>query len=120
MPARSSFYLAPGLVLLLAAVVSFVYGPRLRRTSLVLGVFRTPASRDSVSLEHFSTVENTVHCEDLHYHESSKMLFTACEDEETTRYSWFPPLTIFDDPTAASKAQGSVKVIDPKVRRTMP
>ncbi|KAF4506532.1 hypothetical protein G6O67_006608 [Ophiocordyceps sinensis] len=91
MPARSSFYLAPGLVLLLAAVVSFVYGPRLRRTSLVLGVFRTPASRDSVSLEHFSTVENTVHCEDLHYHESSKMLFTA-----------------------SSKAQGSVKVIDPK------
>ncbi|XP_044714418.1 arylesterase domain-containing protein [Hirsutella rhossiliensis] len=82
--------------------------------TLVLGVFRTPASQDSIQPKDVSIIGNTLHCEDLHYHEASKLLFTACEDVESTRYSWFPPLANFNNPTAASKARGNIRIIDPR------
>lgn len=115
MAVRRPFSLAPWLVLLLAVLASYVYGPSLRRTGVVLGLFRSSGFQDSIPHGDISAIENTVHCEDLHYNTPSKLLFTACEDEESTRYSWFPPLTNFDDPTAVSKARGSIKVIDPTV-----
>ncbi|KAM4057363.1 hypothetical protein HRG_014398 [Hirsutella rhossiliensis] len=114
MAARNSFYIAPGLVLLLAVLGSYTYGTSLRRMTLVLGVFRTPASQDSIQPKDVSIIGNTLHCEDLHYHEASKLLFTACEDVESTRYSWFPPLANFNNPTAASKARGNIRIIDPR------
>lgn len=113
MAARSSYYLGSGIVLLLEILTSFVYGPGLWRAGLVLSVLRPVESTPAADLV---TLENTVHCEDLHYHEPSELLFTACKDDETVRHAWFPPLAILDDPVAASKARGSIKVIGPRVR----
>ncbi|PHH92695.1 hypothetical protein CDD83_5932 [Cordyceps sp. RAO-2017] len=113
MAARRSFYLAP-LVLLSAVLISYYYGATLKRTSLVLGLFRIPAKHSLASPDDLVRIEGTAHCEDLHYHEPSGLLFTACEDAQTTRHLWFPPLGIFDDHLPTARDRGSLKIIDPK------
>ncbi|RDA87798.1 hypothetical protein CP532_2458 [Ophiocordyceps camponoti-leonardi (nom. inval.)] len=105
------FYSTPLAVLLIAVSASYLYGAAIYRTLVVFGVFRTPGHSPAVDV---TAIPNTLHCEDLHYHESSGQIFTACEDDEKTRYSWFPPLANFDDPTVGSQARGSLKVINPK------
>ncbi|POR39519.1 Serum paraoxonase/arylesterase 1 [Tolypocladium paradoxum] len=111
--AARSFFSAPAVILIFAVLVAYLYGPGVRRTGVVLGLFRTPASTVQTLANDFGIVERTTHCEDLHYHEPSNLLFTACEDTESTRYSWFPALAIFDSPSGAANAQGSIKIIDP-------
>ncbi|PFH59240.1 hypothetical protein XA68_12639 [Ophiocordyceps unilateralis] len=110
MTGSRSFYSTPLVVLLIAASASYLYGAAFYRTLVVLGVFRSPRQMPTA---HVSAIPDTVYCEDLHYHESSGLIFAACEDDEKTRHSWFPPLGIFDDPAIGSKARGSLKVIDP-------
>ncbi|KJZ75167.1 hypothetical protein HIM_05361 [Hirsutella minnesotensis 3608] len=113
MATRKSFYLGPGLVLVLALLGSYLYGPSVRRAGLVLGVFRS-ANQSSHAPEDLQTIPLTAHCEDIHYHKSSNLLFTACEDDPATRHAWFPPLAIFDHPEVGFQARGSLKTIDPK------
>lgn len=64
------------------------------------------------------TIQDTTHCEDLHHYAPRNILFTACEDSDTIRFSWFPPLGVFDDPTLATKARGSIHVIDPETMKS--
>lgn len=120
-------------IALVVAVLSFLFAnpvidlglseyvpPGLRnlpRTLKVLGVFRKPANTVIVDPAEFVVIDDTVHCEDLHYHEASKLLFTACEGTEATRFSWFPPLAIRKDPRVTATTRGSLHVIDPKTMK---
>jgi hypothetical protein len=105
---------------LFAAILALLIGALtyqldIGRAVTVIGLFRKPAST-VLAPEDFVAIDGTMHCEDLHYYAPSNQLFTACEGSEETRYSWFPPLANFDNPSATQEARGSIHVIDPTVR----
>ncbi|KAG5922087.1 hypothetical protein E4U42_005605 [Claviceps africana] len=101
------------LALVAAAAALLLYKAELSRAYIVFGLGR-PSAKTIVTNPHdLLLIPDTVHCEDLHYHEPSNLLFTACEGTEHTRMVWFPPLAMFDDPAAALRAQGALEVIDP-------
>lgn len=104
-----------GAILVLAIFAAFFYTAELPRAKVVLGFGRKQGSTVVANANDFHTIPDTVHCEDLHYHEPSRLIFTACEGVEATRYAWFPALGHFDDPNVGLKAQGSIEVIDPNV-----
>jgi hypothetical protein len=93
---------------------SYTIWPTVHRTLTVLGALRVYPPGANVKGE-VVVIQDTVHCEDLHYHALSGTLFTACEDDFETRFQWFPPLANFDNPELGSKARGSIHVVDPKV-----
>lgn len=99
----------------LLAYALYAAVPWLHRTLTVLGALRRYPD-GAFSKDEVVAISDTVHCEDLHYHAPSGMLFTACEDDAETRFKWFPPLANFDDPELASRSRGSIHVVDPKVR----
>jgi hypothetical protein len=106
------------LISLLGALLAyFLYsiGPDLQRAVVVLGVFRKYPTA-TISKDELVIIPDTVNCEDLHYHAPSGTIFTACEDDADVRFRWFPPLANFDDAELAGRSQGSIHVIDPKVR----
>ncbi|PHH81655.1 hypothetical protein CDD82_244 [Ophiocordyceps australis] len=108
-PQRSKLT-APAFILLFALAVNYLYGHDVRRASTVWGLFRKPASSPG---NDFALIEGTVHCEDVHHHRASNSLFTACNNHEPSRYSWFPPLAIYSNATAGRETRGSITVIDP-------
>ncbi|KYK53990.1 serum paraoxonase/arylesterase family protein [Drechmeria coniospora] len=116
MAERRAFAGGPVVALLVAAFLAFLLGPAIQRTAVVFGIFRRFANSTIADDGSFTVLGDTRHCEDLHYHEPSGLLFTACESESggVSRHSWFPPLCLFDDAKAASTSRGSFKVIDPK------
>ncbi|KAG6026479.1 hypothetical protein E4U19_002568 [Claviceps sp. Clav32 group G5] len=101
----------------IAAVAAFtaalIYTAELPRMPIVLGFWRQNAKTVVADPQDFHFLSDTVHCEDLHYHESSDLLFTACEGTEHTRQAWFPALGLLGDPTTGLRAQGALEVIDP-------
>ncbi|OIW30691.1 serum paraoxonase/arylesterase family protein [Coniochaeta ligniaria NRRL 30616] len=94
-----------------------IYNADLPRTVRVLGMFRQPANTAIVETSNFVVIADTPHCEDLHFHAPNNLLFTACEGNEETRFSWFPPLVNFDDPSVTLKSRGAIHVIDPKTMK---
>ncbi|QPG98865.1 hypothetical protein C2857_000230 [Epichloe festucae Fl1] len=104
-------------VLLVAVVAALIYTAELPRTSVVLGFWRTNANTILTDPSDFQTIPDTFQCEDVHYHEPSNLLFTACEGSQDTRQAWFPGLAHLDDPAAGLKAQGSIEVIDPRTMK---
>ncbi|CAK7216688.1 hypothetical protein SCUCBS95973_002891 [Sporothrix curviconia] len=107
--------MAPVTITIATLVLAFAYlvGPPAYRSLTVLGYWRQPVNTP-VAAEDFIVIDDTVHCEDLHYHAPSNTLFTACEDHLDTRFAWFPPLGLFDDPAIVQKNRGSLHTIDPK------
>lgn len=101
---------------LLSVFLAYLYGTQVYRQLTIFGLFRTPSSTHTSAVDTVVVIEGTKHCEDLHYHETAELLFTACEGPRTTRFSWWPPLANHQDPTALKDAQASLVVIDPKVR----
>jgi hypothetical protein len=91
----------------LAALSSYIT-PSIRHELKVLGVGRTVP----VSTIDYVKIQDTIHCEDLHYYAPANLLFTACEDRYT-RFGWFPPLGNFEPPKEG--VQGSFHVVDPEV-----
>ncbi|KAJ4252867.1 hypothetical protein NW762_010773 [Fusarium torreyae] len=85
----------------------------INRFTTVMGVFREPANT-IVADGDFITIEDTTVCEDLHHHQDSGLLFTACDDSYEARFSWFPGLGVLHDPLSSAKVRGSIHVIDPK------
>lgn len=83
------------------------------RSLTVLGAFRR-SPLTTLSAEHIVVIQDTTHCEGLHYYAPSASLFAACEDNASTRFGWFPPLGIFDSPELGRRGKGSIHVIDPK------
>ncbi|KAL2268917.1 hypothetical protein VTJ83DRAFT_3763 [Remersonia thermophila] len=97
----------------LLAYLLYSVGPHLQRAVVVLGVFRKYPP-GAVAEGQVTVIPDTVHCEDLHYYAPSGTIFTACEDDASVRFRWFPPLANFDDPELGGRSQGSIHVIDPK------
>ena len=100
------------LLALSAYLVASIYGP-VNKFVTVVGLFRTPSNTYIEQADDFITFPDTVHCEDLHHHLASNLLFTACEDSPLSRFEWFPPLSTFVDRSYAK--QGSIHVLDPTV-----
>ena len=98
----------------LFAYVLYTVAPFVHRTATVVGALRKYPAVAGVQDDTIA-IPDTVYCEDLHYHAPSGTLFTACEDDTEGRFKWFPPLANFDHPELASKSQGSIHVVDPKV-----
>lgn len=105
------------LVVLLSILIAGprVYNADLPRTFKVFGVTRWPENTAIARSSDFAVVADTPHCEDIHYHAASGLLFTACEGNEETRFSWFPPLANMDDPSVTLRSRGSIHILDPKV-----
>jgi len=100
----------PLIIALLALLGGYLY-PSIKLRLTVLGVFRNPTVLTTLQEGDLVKIEDTVQCEDLHYYEPAKVLFTACQDSPAGRFIWFPPLATFDTPLFT---QGSIHVIDPK------
>lgn len=81
-----------------------------------VGVFRTPYKVNGAGEVTF--IPDTINAEDLHLDLESGLIFAAANDEDFTRHKWFPPLSRFSEPAAATQAGGGLRVIDPKVGRT--
>lgn len=62
-------------------------------------------------------IPGTRHCEDLHYHRRSGMLFGACEGPTSPRWKWNPPAAHFDEPESVptDAGRGRLVVVNPKV-----
>lgn len=102
---------------LIGAVLAYLLytaSPSIHRTLTTIGALRR-YTEGTAAGNQVVPIPDTVHCEDIHYHAPSGLLFTACEDNAETRFRWFPPLANFDDPELASRSRGSIHVIDPKV-----
>jgi len=98
----------------LAIFGGYTYLDTARRVATLTGIGREVVKTPVLHSGDFVLIEDTVHCEDIHHHVPSGLLFTACEDNETTRGAWFPGLGHLDDPVKGSKQKGSIHVIDPK------
>ena len=104
------------LIAILASIFgAFLSSAPVRRTLTLGGIFRTPTVSIQNAASGVTALDGTIQCEDLHYHEPSNLIFTACEENEGLRFSWFPPLGNFDDPSDVYKSQGSIKIINPIV-----
>jgi hypothetical protein len=57
----------------------------------VLGITRSFGPIQNRQGEDLHVIEGTQYCEDLHYHQPSKQLFAASEENEEFRWKWFPP-----------------------------
>jgi hypothetical protein len=105
----------------LISCIALLYKPVALRVE-VLGLNRPLSSIQNIHGSDLHVIPDTAYCEDMHYHEPSGLVFAACEENEENRWKWFPPMTIFDDPTALG--HGSIVVIDPKTftstRLTLP
>ncbi|KAK4669591.1 uncharacterized protein QC763_204350 [Podospora pseudopauciseta] len=102
---------------IIAALLAYQFyalGPLIQRAVTVLGVFRSYPAGDIGTTQQVTSIPDTTHCEDLHHHVPSGLLFTACEDDPSTRFQWFPPLGNLDNPKLAAENRGSIHVIDPK------
>jgi hypothetical protein len=95
----------------LAALSSYI-APSIRHELKVLGVGRSVPVSTIANAVDYVTIDDTTHCEDLHYYAPANLLFTACEDRYT-RFGWFPPLGNFEPPREST--QGSFHVVDPEV-----
>lgn len=94
----------------LVALVAFLAGP-VSHFVQIAGVFLTPNPTVLAAGQGPIYIQDTIHCEDVHYYRPANLLFTACEDDKSTRFSWFPPIGHFLPVTT----QGSIHVVDPKV-----
>lgn len=99
----------------LAGLAAYLVGPTTYGHFTKVGMFRELKSMPLAYPEDLVTIKDTVHCEDIHYYMPAHTLFSACEDVSTTRFTWFPPLTYFDDPNVAWNSKGSIHTIDPEV-----
>jgi hypothetical protein len=95
---------------LVAALVAFLAGP-VSHIVRIGGVFLTPNPTVLGEGQGPIPISDTIHCEDVHHYRPANLLFTACEDYKSTRFSWFPPLGNLLPLTT----RGSIHVVDPKV-----
>jgi hypothetical protein len=100
---------------LLAVLLGYFYNSFAKRALLVMGAFRQPGSTELGPGE-FVVINGTTHCEDLHYHEPTGLIFTACEGFRGARLKWFPPIDHFFEPSNPGLNKGNLQIIDPKVR----
>ncbi|KAM0456741.1 hypothetical protein ACHAPV_007031 [Trichoderma viride] len=98
---------------LLAVLLGYVYNSYVQRALVVMGAFRQAGSTELAPGD-FVVIDGTTHCEDLHYHESTSLIFTACEGFQGARLKWFPPIDHFFEPSHPELVKGNLQIIDPK------
>ncbi|KAM0446859.1 hypothetical protein ACHAO4_009183 [Trichoderma viride] len=108
MAARASI-----IAVLLAVLLGYVYNSYVQRALVVMGAFRQAGSTELAPGD-FVVIDGTTHCEDLHYHESTGLIFTACEGFQGARLKWFPPIDHFFEPSHPELVKGNLQIIDPK------
>lgn len=104
-------------VALLAIPLGYLYNswlPVIQRVIVVVGVNRHAEAFKATNADDLVLIDNTVHCEDIHYYEPTNELYTACEDSHLTRFSWFPPLAEFNA-SVLDRARGGLFIIDTEV-----
>ena len=57
----------------------------------VLGINRSLEKIENIHGDGLQIVPDTLYTEDLHYDESSGLLFGASEEKAEARWHWFPP-----------------------------
>ena len=95
----------------------FTYLVPIRIKYTVVGFSRPRDQIKNIHGEQLKHIPDTPLCEDLHLHELSGLLFTACGSVDQgldIRRNWFPPLGLLDV-KHSKKQKGSIVVIDPKV-----
>ena len=75
---------------LLVSFTALLYKPLTLRAE-VLGFTRPLDKIENIHGQDFRLIPDTLYCEDLHYHESSGLLFGASEEKPESRWKWFPP-----------------------------
>jgi hypothetical protein len=102
--------------LVLAASTGLVayFWPSLSLRAEVLGMTRAKTLLQNLHGEDFYIIPDTLHCEDLHHHLPSGLLFGASEVDPETRWKWFPPIGEFDYKAATTR--GSFVVINPETK----
>lgn len=105
----------PVFVAALGGGLAYLYGSATQQLVTRMGVLRQLTSTPLSSPDDLVVIQDTTHCEDLHYWAPSNTIFTACEDLNTTRAAWFPGLGTFNDASVAWSAKGSIHTIDPEV-----
>lgn len=78
---------------ILISFAALFYKPVTLRVE-VLGFTRPWDKIRNIHGEDFRIILDTLHCEDLHYHEPSGLLFGASEERAESRAKWFPPFVI--------------------------
>lgn len=100
----------------LTRLTAYAYGPETERTLTKIGYFRQLESSPLLDPADLVVLNDTVQCEDLHWHAPANTLFTACDDVYETRFRWFPPLNFLERPDLAWASRGSIHTINPEVR----
>lgn len=106
--------------LTVAVTIASLYGPPTYHQLRVLGIVNRDEPTGNVhGLDaQVRLIPGTRQCEDVHHHQRSGLLFTACEGDGSARLKWFPPTGNFDDPQSVSTdkaGRGELVVVDPKV-----
>lgn len=76
--------------LVVVGVLSALLYTPVKRGVVVLGFLRPIESWQNVHGIENRVIEDTVACEDLHYHEPSGMLYSACGGDLEKAATWFP------------------------------
>ncbi|KAL7622500.1 hypothetical protein AAE478_008007 [Parahypoxylon ruwenzoriense] len=103
-----SLYLTAAVIGILSMLI---YSP-LKREIVLLGLTRPLSSWQNVHGIENRVIQDTVACEDLHYHETSGMLYSACGGDMAKAAGWFPGSGTLDHPE--NPGYGTLVVIDPK------
>ena len=74
----------------LLSVVALFYKPIVVRIE-VLGLTRSLNKIHNVHGQDLRKLPDTLHCEDLHYHEHSHLLFGTSQENPDVRWLWYPP-----------------------------
>ncbi|KAI2626995.1 calcium-dependent phosphotriesterase [Hypomontagnella submonticulosa] len=98
--------------LVVVGVLSALLYTPVKRGVVVLGFLRPIESWQNVHGIENRVIEDTVACEDLHYHEPSGMLYSACGGDLEKAATWFPGAGSLGHPENAG--YGSLVLINPK------
>ncbi|KAI0386462.1 calcium-dependent phosphotriesterase [Hypomontagnella monticulosa] len=98
--------------LVVVGVLSALLYTPVKRTVVVLGFLRPLETWQNVHGVENRVIEDTIACEDLHHHEPSGMLYSACAGDLEKAATWFPGAGSLDHPENAG--YGSLVLINPK------
>ncbi|KAI1339193.1 calcium-dependent phosphotriesterase [Xylariaceae sp. FL0016] len=101
-------------IIALGALGAFLYGP-VKQQATVMGLFRPLEGWENIHGIENRMIQDTVACEDVHYHAESGMLYTACQDDLITARGWMPGAGALEHPENIS--HGTLVVIDPKTMK---
>ncbi|KAJ5110777.1 hypothetical protein N7532_001312 [Penicillium argentinense] len=100
--------------LALVTVLVALLAPTVIHLAKIGGPFLTPKPTHVGEGQAPIVIQDTVHCEDVHHYRPANLLFTACEDDKTVRFDWFPGLGHLK----LHSSQGSIHVVDPKTMKS--